>query len=217
MFSISDYPTISVIFLILFALPSIKALIDSLGLRKGMTLYLILGIFAICIETLGLLTGFPYGQFEYHATLGGKIAGIIPWTIIFAYPPLVIGSYAVAQKFSYPKILTTTLLLLGIDLVIDPGAVSTNMWSFQNPGYYYGVPLTNFAGWLLSGSLAATIIHVFKPQLPFAPISASTGLINILAFWILINLMFSNILPILIGILLLLIIKKSSSQKSATA
>jgi putative membrane protein len=37
---------------------------------------------------------------------------------------------------------------------LDPGAVAVGFWAYADGGVYYGVPLSNFAGWVLSGTVA---------------------------------------------------------------
>jgi putative membrane protein len=54
----------------------------------------------------------------------------------------------------------TGLLMMWLDLVIDPLAVRGDRWFlgrifyYPDPGWYFGVPLANFAGW---AGLGATI------------------------------------------------------------
>ena len=50
------------------------------------------------------------------------------------------------------------LLLVWMDAVLDPGATSLGFWVWPEGGAYYGVPPGNYAGWLLSGTLAAALL-----------------------------------------------------------
>jgi len=51
------------------------------------------------------------------------------------------------------------LLMMGLDIVIDPLAVRGDRWflgplfAYDQPGIYFGVPLSNFAGWIIVGAL----------------------------------------------------------------
>jgi putative membrane protein len=45
-------------------------------------------------------------------------------------------------------------------MVLDPGAVLLGFWSFDAGGWYYNVPWSNFAGWLVSGSLGMALAMV---------------------------------------------------------
>ena len=42
------------------------------------------------------------------------------------------------------------ILLVSFDLVLDPGAVHMGLWRFLESSLYYGVPWTNFFGWVLT-------------------------------------------------------------------
>jgi uncharacterized membrane protein len=51
------------------------------------------------------------------------------------------------------------VLMTGLDVVIDPLAVRGDRWflgrvfHYAEPGIYFGVPFSNFAGWALVGAL----------------------------------------------------------------
>ncbi len=144
----------------LIALPSAIALFRYLGPRLATLSLLALSVFAYAIESLGVVTGFPYGDFYYGETLGPRIAGLVPLLLPLSYAPLVIGAVAAAwgsrQRFLH--IIQATLLLVWMDAVIDPGAASLGFWVWPVGGLYYGVPLSNYAGWLLSGAAATALL-----------------------------------------------------------
>ena len=54
------------------------------------------------------------------------------------------------------------------DLFLDPQMVHWGLWVWDAPGAYFGIPLINFAGWLL----VAALITVFArpPALPAKPL-----------------------------------------------
>ena len=127
---------------------------------RGIVVMLALGIFSIAIETIGIYTGFPYSSFEYVSDFGYRLFGTTPWPVFLAWSPIVIGAYILAQKWfskEYQKYVVFLLLLISADLVLDPGAVARGLWSYTDGGFWYGVPLTNFLGWIFSGSIAYTI------------------------------------------------------------
>jgi bisanhydrobacterioruberin hydratase len=144
----------------LIALPSAVALFGYLGPGRATLSLLALSILAYALEALGVATGFPYGTFYYGDALGPKLAGMVPYLLPLSYAPLVVGAVAAAWGIR-PRllhILCATLLLVWMDAVIDPGAASLGFWVWPESGVYYGVPLSNYAGWLLSGVLATTLL-----------------------------------------------------------
>ena len=144
----------------LIALPSAIALFRYLGPRRAILSLLAISIFAYAVESLGVATGIPYGDFYYGKALGVRIAGLVPFLLPLSYVPLVIGAVAAAwgSRQRIFHITLATVLLLWMDAVIDPGAASLGFWVWPEGGLYYGVPLSNFAGWLLSGAAATTLL-----------------------------------------------------------
>ena len=62
--------------------------------RKGLFAIIAVSLFGYIIESVGVLTCFPYGCFAYSGQLGPKIAGIVPRMLLFTWPPLVIGVWS---------------------------------------------------------------------------------------------------------------------------
>jgi putative membrane protein len=196
---------ISGIFIILMSLPCYVALIRWLGLKSSLTLIFILSIYAISIETIAIITGFPYSHFQYTELIGFKILGYTPYTVPFAYVPLFLGCFYIASLNTHEKwkiILLTTFLVLISDMVLDPAAVALKFWIYESQGIFYGVPLMNFLGWILSGFISSLITmyflkdHINDLSKPNALISS---LFLILAFWSAVCLYMGLILPALIG------------------
>ncbi|CAN5776595.1 carotenoid biosynthesis protein [soil metagenome] len=144
----------------LIAMPSAIALFVYLGPRLATLSLLAVSVFAYAIESLGVATGFPYGDFYYGEALGPRIAGLVPFLLPLSYAPLVISAVAAAwgSRQSLLHIIQATLLLVWMDAVIDPGAASLGFWVWPEGGLYYGVPLSNYAGWLLSGAAATALL-----------------------------------------------------------
>ena len=144
----------------LIALPSAVALFRYFGPRRATLSLLALSIFGYAIEAIGVMTGFPYGAFYYGDALGPSVAGIVPYLLPLSYAPLVIGAVAAAwgTRLRLLHVLYATLLLVWMDAVLDPGAASLGFWVWPQGGVYYSVPLSNYAGWLLSGALATTLL-----------------------------------------------------------
>lgn len=199
----------SSISIVLFALPSFIVLGKWLGKKRAVRIIVSLSLFALAIETIGLLTGFPYGEFVYTDKIGYKLFGITPWTVPFAWVPLLLGVYAIVSYYSQPtirKIVNTVLLLTAVDAVIDPAAVEMRFWQYSLPNLrnYYEVPLSNFAGWLISGSIGTLLFYNLLPadkrsQKP--PRELAYSLYFILFFWTGVCFWLELMFPFLIGIL----------------
>lgn len=180
---------LSSINVLLFAVPSFWALKMWLGWSGGAKVVAILGVYALAIETIALFTGFPYGHFGYSDHLGYKLFGAVPWTIAFAWTPLMLCSYTAARSLFVSRvrrIICSMFLLLAFDLVLDPGAVLLGFWQYEGGGIYYGVPVSNFLGWIVSGAIGSAItegvISYFRPLLP-PPVQIGSSAFFIIFFW----------------------------------
>jgi putative membrane protein len=130
---------------------------------------------AFALEALSVATGFPFGHFTHNGPgiqmLGVPpavpilyaTAGYLAWSIALL---LIIGDrpgpLTRTQCFVVPPV--AALVLAGYDAVFDPsGATLNGGWSFQAPSGLYGVPLTNFLGWILTGWVAFQIFAFLAP------------------------------------------------------
>ena len=180
---------ISSVSILLFALPTFWATRWWLGWRAGAALVATLGSYAILLEFSAILTGFPYGHFGYSDLLGFRIFGVVPWTVFFAWTPLILGAYALAASLfanRMVRVFTTSVIVTLFDVVLDPGAVMLGFWRYEGGGVFYGVPMSNFAGWVISGLIGAILIEIqlerIRPLLP-APVQLASSAIFIIFFW----------------------------------
>jgi len=210
---------ISGIFIIGLSLPCYFAVITWLGLKKSVLFLIMMSIYAISIETLAIITGYPYSQFVYTNLIGFKIFGYTPYTVPFAYVPLFIGSIYLAtlKTRTYWKIiLLTAFFVLITDLVLDPAAVALNFWTYFDSGVFYGVPFMNFVGWILTGALAALIsIVILKGELinKNKPKALISSLFLILCFWTSACLYLKLWLPGIIGIIFIIFVLSDTKGK----
>ncbi len=187
----------------LIALPSTVALFVYLGPRRATLSLLTLSVFAYAIESIGVATGFPYGRFYYGDALGPTVAGLVPFLLPLSYVPLVVGAVAAAWGRSRPlHIAHATVLLVWMDAVLDPGATSLGFWVWPDGGIFYGVPPGNFAGWLLSGAAATTLLLAIGrwSQTPRPALLDSATIST--AFWTAVAAFSGIAIPALLGVVL---------------
>jgi putative membrane protein len=147
-------------FNLLIALPAFIALVRQFGAARGAATLVAVSVFGYLIEGFGVATGYPYGGFHYGDAMGPRIFDLVPYLLPLSYVPLVIGAVAMVSGGgrAVQRIVLGGLLLVVIDGVLDPGAVSLGFWIWPGGGPYYGVPLTNYVGWLVSGLIAAALV-----------------------------------------------------------
>lgn len=187
----------------LIALPPCLALFRYLGARRASVALVALSLFAYSIETVGVTTGVPYGEFRYGDTLGPKAFGVVPYLLPVSYVPLVIGALGAAATAAggfVARVGLATALLLLTDGVLDPGAVALGFWTYSGGGFYYGVPLSNYLGWLLSGAVAAALLLVIgRGWRSPPPPGILDGLIVSAAFWSGVAVLSGLLVPALLG------------------
>ena len=197
---------------LLIALPSFMALWRYLGPRGAAISLLCVSAFGYAIETTGVVTGFPYGPFYYGDALGPKLAGFVPYILPLSWVPLVLGAVAATLPASVSQskaprrrvvwVFSAAVLLTLVDGVLDPGATSLGFWVWPGGGPYYGVPITNFLGWLLSSTLAAAILLTLGRRrwgnAPPPPGLLDSTLIAV-AFWTGVALFSGLLFPVALG------------------
>jgi len=209
----SEAAFVSGINVILFAAPAFWAAKMWLGMRDAILLFVVLGVLALVIETTAIITGFPYGHFGYSDLLGHRLFGMTPWTVFLGWTPLVLAAYAIAARLVVEarlwavRIVLLSVVLVIFDLVLDPGAVKIGFWRYEGGGFFYGVPLSNFLGWIFSGVIAAVVIEIFtavrKPLLPVPAQLISSGFF-VIFFWTAVAFFSAMYWPLLIGIAVLI-------------
>jgi putative membrane protein len=162
------------------------------------------------IEYLGVHTGVPYGEFFYGVDLGPTLAGV-PLGLPVFFIPLVMNAYLLVALLlgerarSRPLRLASVIAaVLAMDLVLDPGAVALGFWVYPGGGLYYGVPLSNYAGWVLSATVAVVALDVaFSRRALLRRLSETEfmldDLVSFVILWGAINAWFGNWVPVLVA------------------
>jgi uncharacterized membrane protein len=108
--------------------------------------------------------GIPFGLYHYTGETAWRelFVSNVPFFDPLSFPFLAYASYCLARwalgqaRGWAPAVLTATLMML-LDVVVDPLALRGEFWFlgrvfyYAEPGTYFGVPVSNFAGWFLVG------------------------------------------------------------------
>src|SRR5437867_5755157 len=112
--------------------------------------------------------GVPFGLYHYTgATVGQELyIANVPFMDSLSFTFLAYAAFCLARvtlagrSVSRPTLaIVSGLLMMLLDVVIDPLAVRGGRWFlgyifyYPEGGVYFGVPLTNFAGWWIVGAL----------------------------------------------------------------
>jgi uncharacterized membrane protein len=176
---------------------------------------------AFAAEYSSTHNGFPFGYYSYIDVTRNEELWIsnVPFMDSLSFTFLSFISYLVALfflsplkkegldiriiekdsiKFSHKVILTAALLMMLLDVVIDPVAFLGDRWFlgkiyyYQEEGEYFNIPLTNFAGWFIVGSAilysfisitkGMTLSHGGKMDLPYQGYFAPALYFGVLLF-----------------------------------
>jgi putative membrane protein len=127
---------------------------------------------ALTMEYLGSAHDILFGTYDYTNLLGPKAFGHVPVIIPIAwfmmlYPSwevagLLVTRYAIrdtqytpAITYHVMRVILAALAMTAWDLSLDPRMVADGAWVWQNvPALnYFGIPLSNFAGWFVTSAL----------------------------------------------------------------
>ena len=112
--------------------------------------------------------GLPFGLYHYTGITRGRELYIanVPFMDSLSFTFLAYASFCLARAAlagrrvpRWTQALVTGVLMTALDMVIDPLAVRGDRWFlgrifyYPSGGAYFGVPLSNFAGWLCVGAL----------------------------------------------------------------
>ena len=147
------------------------------------------------VEYVGQASGFPFGSYQYTPLLQPQLAGVpllIPLAWLMMMPPawavaVVIVGAQPGWRARLRRAAVSALAFTAWDLFLDPQMVAWNVWVWAEPGAYFGIPLVNFAGWLL---VAFCVSLLLAPGwLPLAPlimiyaVTCALQTIGQLLFW----------------------------------
>ena len=103
-------------------------------------------------ELIGTTTGFPFGAYAYTDWLGPKILGHIPYFIPLSWFAMSILSFDLARRVvrgRVGRVAVAALFMVCWDVALDPAmSRAFPFWYYPGGGFFYGMPLSNWLGWL---------------------------------------------------------------------
>jgi uncharacterized membrane protein len=179
-------------YVILGTLATLAFLWNRVGLRDAVTVAVAASVLALGAELVGTSIGLPFGDYTYSGLLGYRILGLVPFPIPLSWFYMLVGSLSIVGRVSpvgdanpgpWRWALGAGLLMVAWDISMDPAMVKTGHWlwgvgemftrselpawlvSFFTADVFYGMPLGNWFGWLLTATLVARVILVIVPPL----------------------------------------------------
>ena len=120
----------------------------NLSSKKSKIGLMLIFLFGLIVELLGVNYGLFFGDYSYGANLGSKIYGV-PYVIGFNWVLLIIATGSVSDKLikgrKIYKIIFASFLMVLIDLLMEKSAPKLDFWEFViSP-----VPFSNYLWWFI--------------------------------------------------------------------
>ncbi len=171
---------------VLGALAGLLFLASCIGTTRAATVFAVSFCLSLTSELLGTGTGLPFGVYGYSELLGYKIGGLVPFNIPTSWFYMLVASLAICGRLLPAKDDSTSrwwwslvagIVLTAWDVSMDPAMVKTSHWMWSVPDlsnesafvrfigtpFFFGMPLTNWLGWLLTGILVARAMLALVP------------------------------------------------------
>lgn len=157
-----------------------------IGVNRALAVFAIAFSLSLASELAGTSTGFPFGVYHYTDQLGFKIAGLVPFNIPTSWFYMLIASLVISSRLLGARddsaarwwwAFVGGVVLTAWDVSMDPAMVKTTHWLWDVPDlssanavsrfigtpFFFGMPLTNWMGWLLTGVLVARAMLAIVP------------------------------------------------------
>ena len=146
----------------------IAAGVVDLGWRRTLGFTACVWPVALVAELSSTRTGVPFGLYRYTGLTRGQELFIadVPFIDALSFVFLAYAAYCLARAAlahrgvpRWAMAVTAGVLMMALDIVIDPLAVRADRWflgalfAYDQPGIYFGVPLSNFVGWTIVGAV----------------------------------------------------------------
>ncbi len=159
-------------------------LVRAWGPRPALRLGLLVLAAAWLAEFLGSRTGFPFGRYAYAAGLQPQLGGVpllVPFAWMMMLPPAWAAADTILRSWRSPpgfpgrlaRAALAALAFTAWDLSLDPLMAAWGFWRWPEGGLYFGIPLTNYLGWLLVSFLIA--LFLAPARLPLQPLLVIYG------------------------------------------
>ena len=184
------------------------------GARDALAIFAICSTITFAMENLGALTGFPFGH--YHFEVGANLphVGLIPvivgplWFGMGYFSWILAGTLLGAparparkfELFAWPVV--AAFVMTQWDVVMDPPlSTISKAWIWHDGGAHFGVPLSNYGGWLLTSWLFYQAFAIYLGRRPDLPelIPARTRALRLMAIALYLGSGLTHLMPWLTG------------------
>jgi len=148
------------------------------GTRQAVRTLAVAGGLGLLAEAVGTRTGRPFGRYRYAGTLGPQVLHVpvvvpLAWTMV-AHPAVQLGRRLARRRTGAARdvavVAAAAWTLASWDLFLDPQMTGAGHWTFATPHPHLpglpGIPLSNYAGWVLTAVVICGALHHVVPEAP---------------------------------------------------
>ncbi len=135
------------------------------GVRRACLAAVVVVLATTALERVGTSTGLPFGEYRYTGVLQPTIAGV-PVAVTLAWLAMAVPAREVAARLARPgwrRLGVGALALTAWDVMLDPQMVEEGFWVWADGGPWRNVPLSNYAGWLVSSLAVLALLDRLLP------------------------------------------------------
>ena len=186
----------------------------ALGGRHTLAFFGLSAAISWVYEEVGVATGMVFGAYHYTNYLGPRL-GDVPLLIPLAwfmmiYPSYVIANLALERRATGTpdgvgrliRLATASAIVMTLwDLVIDPilSGPSVRAWVWETAGPYFGIPIHNYAGWLLTTFTVYLAYRALEQRFapaPLGPVDARVAAVPLATYGVmLVSNLLSGVAP----------------------
>lgn len=147
---------------------------------------LICPIVGFLVEMKGVETGLIFGTYQYGETLGFKYNNTplsigINWLLLSYCSAVLVSHFTSESSNIILKALYASTVMVGLDVLIEPVAIKTDMWSWPPDNE---IPIQNYIGWFLT-ALPLHLLFFLLNKSVKNKVAVSLLLLQFLFFWFL--------------------------------
>ncbi len=151
---------------------TITALARRLPLQNVLLSVFLIAVLGGAVHALGVITGIPFGPFEFGESIGPQVFTTLPWAVPLIWILAVLNARGVARLILRPwrkvsaygfwLIGTTAALTLLFDFALEPFASRVKhywLWTpTKFPLAWQGTPVSDFLAWAAVSVLISVVI-----------------------------------------------------------
>ncbi len=156
----------------------------TLGIHRITSFFMISSLTGLLFEIYGLKygtffgDGYQYGHSNFEvmtpSLFGVPLIVVCYWALFIYLAYSLTNSFLARLHISLPTNMTgrvwqvvvisiiDSLIVLSIDIFMDPVAIAFGGWSWKSNGVFFEVPLGNFVGWFIVALIASLVFRLYE-------------------------------------------------------